>query len=61
MPDELAALLARWLQAPHLSRLVFTCRHPFALPDDLQERLANFHPGPLSWAETRKLFWRLTG
>jgi hypothetical protein len=55
VPDELAALLTRWLQAPHLSRLVFTSRHPFALPDDLHERLAKLHPGPLSWAETRKL------
>ena len=59
--DELAALLARWLQAPLSSRLVFTCRHPFALPDDRHERLAAFHLGPLSWAETRKLFWRLDG
>ena len=59
--DELAALLARWLQAPLSSRLIFTCRHTFALPNDAQERLEAFHLGPLSWAETRKLFWRLEG
>ena len=61
LAEELAALLARYLQAPLSSRLVFTCRYPFALPDDAHERLAAFHLGPLSWAETRKLFWRLDG
>jgi hypothetical protein len=61
VPEELAELLARWLQAPHQSRLVFTSRHTFKLPDDLHERLTRFHLGPLSWAETRKLLWRLDG
>jgi hypothetical protein len=58
-PEELAALLARWVQAPGASRLVFTCRYPFRLPDDAQDGLQAFHLGPLSWAETRKLLWRL--
>ncbi|WP_169789395.1 tetratricopeptide repeat protein [Skermanella aerolata] len=61
VPDEAAELLARWLQTPHLSRLVFTSRHTFELPDDPLEQLTKFHLGPLSWAETRKLFWRLDG
>jgi tetratricopeptide (TPR) repeat protein len=61
LPEELAALLARWLQAPGAGRLVFTCRYPFKLPDDAQERFRAFHLGPLSWAETRKLLWRLEG
>jgi hypothetical protein len=61
LPEELAALLARWLQAPGASRLVFTCRYPFELPDDAQDLLHAFHLGPLSWAETRKLLWRLQG
>jgi tetratricopeptide (TPR) repeat protein len=60
-PEELAALSARWLQAPGASRLVFTCRYPFKLPDDAQDGLQAFHLGPLSWAETRKLLWRLEG
>ena len=45
--DELAALLARWLQAPLSSRLVFTCRYPFALPDDAHERLAASWTSPI--------------
>ena len=60
-PDELAAMLARWLQSPGSSRLVFTSRYPFELPDEAQDRLQAFHLGPLSWAETRKLLWRLEG
>jgi hypothetical protein len=59
--EELAALLARWLRAPGASRLVFTCRYPFSLPDGAQHHLQAFHLGPLSWAETRKLLWRLDG
>lgn len=59
--EALAALLARWLQAPGLSRLVITSRYPFALPDDADQRLDAVHLGPLSWAETRKLIWRLDG
>jgi tetratricopeptide (TPR) repeat protein len=61
LPEELAALLTRWLQSPGASRLVFTCRYAFKLPDDAYDLLQAFHLGPLSWAETRKLFWRLEG
>jgi tetratricopeptide (TPR) repeat protein len=60
-PDELGALLARWLAAPGKSRLIFTCRYPFKLPDEAHKLLQGFHLGPLSWAETRKLLWRLKG
>ena len=60
-PAELAALLARWLPAPGQSRIVITCRYPFTLPDDAEHYLQAFHLGPLSWAETRKLLWRLEG
>ena len=59
--EELGWFLADWLQAPGKSRLVFTCRYPFQLPDDLQEALEPLHLGPLSPAETRKLVWRLPG
>ena len=58
---ELAALLARWLRAPGQSRIVITSRHPFSLPDGAEQYLQAFHLGPLSWAETRKLIWRLDG
>ena len=55
----LAALLARWARNPGKSRLLVTCRYPVPLPDEAQRRLAAFHLGPLSFAETRKLLWRL--
>ena len=58
---DLADLLARWIEQPGRSRLLFTCRHPFALPDDAAERLDALHLGPLSPAETRKLMLRLEG
>ena len=58
---ELAALLAGWARRPGQSRLVFTCRYPFALPGRAGRRLAGLHLGPLSAAETRKLIWRLPG
>lgn len=51
-PEQLAELLSLWLQRPGKSRLLFTSRHPFALPDDVHERLFAFPLGPLSWAET---------
>ncbi len=44
--EELGRFLADWLQAPGKSRLVFTCRYPFRLPDDLQEALEPLHLGP---------------
>ena len=58
---ELAAFLAGWARLPGKSRLVFTCRYPFALPGAAERRLADLHLGPLSAAETRKLMWRLPG
>ena len=58
---ELAAFLAGWAQRPGQSKLVFTCRYPFALPGSAGRRLAGLHLGPLSAAETRKLMWRLPG
>lgn len=58
---ELADLLARWARQPGLSRLLFTSRHPFALPDGAERRLLGLHLGPLSPAETAKLFWQLPG
>ena len=58
---ELGIFLARWLTQPGLSRLLITSRYPFPLPDDAGDALEAFHLGPLSWAETRKLLWRLPG
>lgn len=57
--EDLADLLARWLAAPGRSRLLITSRQPFDLPDNAHEILERFHLGPLSFAETRKLIWRL--
>jgi tetratricopeptide (TPR) repeat protein len=59
--EELGRFLADWLQAPGRSRLVFTCRYPFLLPEELQTALEPLPLGPLSLAETRKLVWRLPG
>lgn len=56
---DLAELLARWLRDPGKSRLLITSRHPFALPRDAERRPEALHLGPLSFAETRKLLWRL--
>lgn len=58
---ELAELLGLWLRNPGRSRLLITCRYGFPLPDDAQEQLEVLPLGPLSWAETRKLVWRLPG
>jgi tetratricopeptide (TPR) repeat protein len=58
---ELAAFLAGWARRPGRGRLLFTSRHPFALPKSAERRLAPLHLGPLSAAETRKLIWRLPG
>ncbi|MEA2602862.1 MAG: hypothetical protein QOF89_3854, partial [Acidobacteriota bacterium] len=57
--EDLANLLATWLAQPGRSRILITCRHPFELPEDAHEILEPFHLGPLSFAETRKLIWRL--
>jgi AAA ATPase domain/CHAT domain len=58
---ELAAFLAAWVGAPGMSRLLVTSRYPFGLPDQAHQHLESLHLGPLSWAETRKLIWRLQG
>ena len=58
---ELAGFLASWARRPGQSKLVFTCRYPFALPGTAERRLADLHLGPLSAAETSKLMWRLPG
>jgi hypothetical protein len=57
--QDLAALLARWLRNPGRTRFLITTRHPFELPDRAHRRLEALHLGPLSFAETRKLLWRL--
>jgi tetratricopeptide (TPR) repeat protein len=59
--EDLADLLARWVRNPGRSRLLFTSRLPFELPDRGHRRLEALHLGPLSFAETRKLIWRLPG
>ena len=38
-----------------------TSRYPFVLAEQAERHLVFQHLGPLSWAETRKLFWRLPG
>src|SRR6185437_2373038 len=58
---ELASFLAGWARRPGRGRLLFTSRHPFALPKSAGRRLAALHLGPLTAAETRKLIWRLPG
>ncbi len=57
--EALADLLARWLGSPGKSHLLVTCRYPFDLPGEANLFLESHHLGPLSFAETRKLFWRL--
>jgi tetratricopeptide (TPR) repeat protein/predicted nucleic acid-binding protein len=58
---ELAAFLAAWIRSSGMSRLLVTSRFPFGLPRQAHRRLQTLHLGPLSWAETRKLIWRLPG
>jgi tetratricopeptide (TPR) repeat protein len=57
--EDLAALLARWFCNPGRTRFLITTRYPFELSDDAHRQLGTLHLGPLSFAETRKLFWRL--
>ena len=59
--EDLADLLTRWFRNPGRSRFLVTSRPPFDLPRDAHERLETLHLGPLSFAETRKLMWRLPG
>ena len=58
---ELGAFLATWVQTPGRARLLITSRYPFTLREQAEWHLVFQHLGPLSWAETRKLFWRLPG
>lgn len=57
--QALAEFLARWVERPGRGRLLVTSRYPFALPRKAHRHLEEHHLGPLSFAETRKLFWRL--
>ncbi|MCP4693556.1 MAG: AAA family ATPase, partial [Desulfobacterales bacterium] len=59
--ESLRALLALWAQNPGKSRLAFTSRYPFPLPDQAEGHLKPHHLGPLSLSETRKLVWGLPG
>ncbi|MEU8380848.1 tetratricopeptide repeat protein [Streptosporangium sp. NPDC048865] len=55
---DLPEFLAAWLR---VGKLLVTSRHPFPLPDDALDLLYVHHLGPLSFAEARKLMWRLPG
>jgi tetratricopeptide (TPR) repeat protein len=41
------------------ARVLITSRLPIRLPEELSQHLLDLHLGPLSPAETRKMFWRL--
>ncbi|MDB5910589.1 MAG: Tetratricopeptide 2 repeat protein, partial [Massilia sp.] len=56
---ELAAFLTAWIRLRGKHTLLVTSRYPFPLPQHAERRLNTHHLGPLSWAETRKLMWRL--
>ncbi|MEU8207528.1 CHAT domain-containing protein, partial [Streptosporangium sp. NPDC049046] len=55
---DLPEFLAAWLR---VGKLLVTSRHPFPLSDDALDLLHVHHLGPLSFAEARKLMWRLPG
>jgi len=57
--EELASFIAAWLRSSPLVRLLVTSRYPFQLPGGMERRMTFHHLGPLSEAETRKMFWRL--
>jgi hypothetical protein len=59
--DHLADFLTAWARTPGHGRLLVTSRFPFTLSGKTHRRLSEHHLGPLSWAETRKLIWRLPG
>ncbi len=56
---DLGELLSLWARSAGKTRMVFTCRYPFQLPDEAETLLEHWHVGPLSFVETRKLAWRL--
>ncbi|MFD1116152.1 CHAT domain-containing protein, partial [Sphaerisporangium aureirubrum] len=57
----LAEFLTAWIRLRGTHKLLITSRFPFVLPQDAHRRLVVRHLGPLSWAEARKLMWRLPG
>ena len=57
--EVLAKLLATWVADPGVSRLLVTCRYPFALPGGADQALSFRQLGALSRAETMKLAWSL--
>ncbi|MGS2643550.1 tetratricopeptide repeat protein [Streptosporangium sp. G12] len=59
--EELAGFLAAWIRLRGRHKLLITSRYPFPLPKRAERRLHTHHLGPLSWAEARKLMWRLPG
>ncbi|MFC4531558.1 tetratricopeptide repeat protein [Sphaerisporangium dianthi] len=58
---ELAAFLTTWIRMRGRHKLLVTSRFPVVLPQSAEGRLVVRHLGPLSWAEARKLMWRLPG
>jgi tetratricopeptide (TPR) repeat protein len=57
---HLAAFLACWVRVHRHARLLVTSRYPLVLPHDVHRGVVDdLHLGPLSWAEARKLAWRL--
>jgi tetratricopeptide (TPR) repeat protein len=56
---ELADLLSLWVRHRGRGHLLLTSRYPFSLPDDIGPGLRALALGPLSFAETLKLAWRL--
>ncbi|MEU8207526.1 TIR domain-containing protein, partial [Streptosporangium sp. NPDC049046] len=59
--EELAAFLTAWIRLRGRHKLLITSRYPFPLPKRAERRLYVHHLGPLSFAEARKLMWRLPG
>ena len=57
--EDLASFIAAWLRSSPQTRLLVTSRYPFQLPGAMEQRMTLYHLGPLSGAETRKMFWRL--
>ncbi|HEV2377812.1 MAG TPA: hypothetical protein VGS19_37325, partial [Streptosporangiaceae bacterium] len=51
----LAGLLTDWASAPHLGRLLLTCRHEFVLPGAAEQALGFRRVGPLSGAGLAEL------
>jgi tetratricopeptide (TPR) repeat protein len=56
---DLKAFLEQWLEGAGGSRVLFTCRYCLPLALSRPDRLLDHPLGPLSFAETRKLIWRL--